>query len=81
MKKEKKKIKPINCAEYFMLVTLVFFLSGIMLFLYCILLNIDLGNLVWYSDPLFFLGIGVTSMFMFIAQRFGNVFEKTEVKK
>ena len=74
---EKKKWEKINLEEYFMLWTVTFFLSGIMLFLYCKLSFIDLGNLKWFNDPLFFLGVGITMFICFIGQRFGHVFDKS----
>ena len=74
--KEKKKWRGISLVEYLMFVTMIFMLSGIMLFLYCKISNIDVGNLIWYTDPLLFLGIGITCFFMFIGQKFGHVFDK-----
>lgn len=75
-KGEKIKMKAVELDEYLMLCTVTFMLSGIMLFLYCKISNIDLSNLVWFSDPLFFLGVGTTCMFMCLAQRCGHVFDK-----
>ena len=72
-----KKGKKISLEEYLMLWTVTFFLSGIMLFIYCKISNIDIGNLKWFNDPLFFLGVGATCFFMFIGQRFGHMFDKS----
>jgi len=77
-KREKKKMKAIKLYEYLMLVSMIFLLSGIMLFLYCIISNINLGNLVWFNDPLFFFGVGITIFICFIGQRLWGVFDKIE---
>ena len=61
-KDEKKKIKPLIEIEYFTFLGVVFFLCGIMLTVYCIVLGYNVLDVPVFQNPLFFLGLGISCM-------------------
>ena len=64
-----KKIKPLTVKEYFSFLTFIFFITGILMFVYAIVLGYNLGEMHLYSDPLFYLILGFGSLVGTIASK------------
>lgn len=71
----KKGKRSITLDVYLLFVSLVFLLSGLMLFVYCVFTAVPIYRLDVLSHPLFYLGVGFTVLCCFILQRRYGVFE------
>jgi len=67
-----KKIK-LDAELYYMIVTMTFFLTGIMLFLYTALMQVNLVRLQVMSHPLFYLVMGFICFLFYIGAKKGIV--------
>jgi len=72
-KKERKKIKPLTETEYFMFLSVVFILTGMMLFVYCRLMNYNILDVPVFQNPLFHFGLGLSCLLTYITLK---VFKK-----
>lgn len=66
-------------STFFQFLFLVFFIVGILLFLYLLLVPVSYDGVVrvnvfatlkWYDDPLFYFGLGLVCFVMFLYARF-----------
>ena len=58
IEKRIRKIKPLSNEEYFFFLTFIFFITGILMFVYSIMFGVNIVDLHLYSSPLFYLLIG-----------------------
>lgn len=66
-----KKVE-VTPALYLQLVGSVFTVTGLGLFMYCVLYRINIANVVTLSNPLFYLGVGFSCiLFSFFVKKYG----------
>ena len=62
----------VSLSDYLFLLSVGFMMTGMVLFVYCIILGIPFDVLVWNSNPLFYLVTGVMLfVFYFLERRYG----------
>jgi hypothetical protein len=71
----------LSMKSYFQFLFLVFFIVGVMLFLWLLLVPVSydgitqvnvFAKLKWYDDPLFYFGLGLVCFVMFLYARFSK---------
>ena len=68
------KVREINLDLFLKLCIVVFFMSGVMLYIYCLFYGINplVDNLVITSNPLLYLGVGFTLVNMLVFKGFND---------
>jgi len=68
-------MRSVSLSGYLFCLGMLFMLVGLMLFIFVLVVGVSFALLCLFSNPLFYLGLGVTCVFVFLFIRF---FERKE---